>query len=162
MWPKAKWMGVFLAAGLMSGCVERSYVVETNPPGAFVQVNNQPLGPSPVDGSFIYYGNYEFKIIKEGYETQVVQQEIPLPWYEYWPMEFFVENLWPFKIRDQHRFRYDLVPLQVPNSEEILRRSEELRTRGQSIRPPITEAPSPLPNPYPNELPKSPNDEPAR
>ena len=42
---------VLLAAttARVTGCVERRFRVETNPPGAYVTVNNKPVGPSPVD-----------------------------------------------------------------------------------------------------------------
>ncbi len=127
-----------LAAGLLpaglTGCVERSYVVESNPPGAFVLVNNQPLGATPVDGQFVYYGKYRFTLMKDGYETIHVDQDIPTPWYEYWPLDFFFENLWPGKLVDKHRFCYDMTPMQVPNSADVLRRSEDLRARGQQLR----------------------------
>jgi hypothetical protein len=130
---------------LAAGCVERSFVVESNPPGAFVLVNNQPLAASPADGSFVYYGKYNFTLVRDGYETLQVAQDIPTPWYEYWPLDFFVENLWPFTIEDRRRFCYDLCPQQVPNTAELMRRSEELRSRGHSIRPPQPDIPAALP-----------------
>ncbi len=137
-------LGVLLATGLSAGCVERSFIIETNPPGAFVLVNDQPLGASPVDGSFVYYGKYHFTLFKDGFVTQHVVQDIPIPWFEYWPVDWFFENLWPFKLQDKHRFCYQLVPAQLPNTEELLRRSEELRQQGHNIRPPEA-PPSPAP-----------------
>src|SRR6478672_8516057 len=61
---------VFVAAlALLAGCVERRFVIESDPPGALVLLNGQPLGTTPVDGYFTYYGNYRFTIIKDGFET---------------------------------------------------------------------------------------------
>src|SRR5581483_10051303 len=57
-------------AGGPSGCVERRYVIESDPPGALVLVNGQPLGTTPVDGYFTYYGSYTFTLIKDGYQTK--------------------------------------------------------------------------------------------
>jgi hypothetical protein len=88
-----------------------------------------------VDGSFVYYGKYNFTLIKDGFVRQQVVQDIPTPWYEYWPLDFFFENIWPFKIHDKRHFCYELAPAQVPNTEDLLRRSETLRNHGQSIRP---------------------------
>src|SRR5215510_252534 len=72
---------VALAGGL-PGCVERRYVIESDPPGALVLVNGQPIGTTPVDGYFTYYGTYNFTLIKDGYETKRVSQRIASPWYE--------------------------------------------------------------------------------
>ena len=36
-----------------------------------------------MDDHFVYYGNYHFTLIKDGYETLQVDQDIPAPFYEY-------------------------------------------------------------------------------
>ena len=47
--------------------------------------NGRDIGASPADQHFIYYGNYHFTIIANGYETLQVDQCIPRPWYQYFP-----------------------------------------------------------------------------
>jgi hypothetical protein len=135
-------LGPLLAAGLTGGCVERKYTVYTDPPNVLVLVNNTPLGPSPADGSFVYYGKYNFTLMAPGFETLHVQENIQPPWYQWWPLDFFFETLWPFEIQDVHTFRYTMVPVQLPNTEELLRRSGSIRSQGQAIRP-APEAPAP-------------------
>lgn len=137
-------LGVLLAAALAGGCVERSFVVETNPPGALVLVNDRPLGAAPVDGTWEYYGKYRFTLVKEGFETRHIEEEIASPWYEYFPLDFFFENIWPFKIVDRRRFRYEMEPARLPDVNDILNRSENLRNHGRSLR---SEAPVPAPAP---------------
>ncbi|MFN4258276.1 MAG: PEGA domain-containing protein [Gemmataceae bacterium] len=126
-------MNVAVCAGLAAGCVDRRFVVTTDPPSALVLVNNQPLTPSPTDGSFVYYGNYDFTIIKEGYETLKVKQEVPAPWYEYPPLDFISECLIPWRIKDVRHFHYQLQPLQTVRSDELLHEAEMLRQRGRMI-----------------------------
>ncbi len=133
--------GVLLAAALAGGCVERSFVVETNPPSALVLVNNKPIGGSPADGTWEYYGRYHITLMKEGYETLHVDQDIPAPWYEYVPLDFFFENVWPFKLRDHRRFAYEMQPARVPDVSEVRERSENLRNHGRALR---SEAPAPV------------------
>jgi hypothetical protein len=116
-----------------SGCVERRYVIETDPPGALVLVNGQPLGTTPVDGYFVYYGNYTFTLIKDGYQTQQVNQKIAAPWFEIPPLDFATENLYPGKIEDVRRFRYCLEPLVQVRTDELLQKAEEMRNRGRAI-----------------------------
>ena len=72
-----RFVAVTLCALGLSGCVERRYVVYTDPPGAMVFRNGQPLGATPADDHFVYYGKYKFTIIADGYETLTVEQDIP-------------------------------------------------------------------------------------
>ena len=128
-------MGVLASAGLLSGCVERRFVVTSEPPGAVVLHNNQPVGPAPADESFVYYGNHHFTLVRDGYETLQVDQAVPSPWYEYPGLDFISENLVPWTIRDVRRLTFPLQPLQKPNLEAIGARAQELRNRGQNLAP---------------------------
>jgi hypothetical protein len=130
---RSSWLVPVFGAFSLMGCVDRRYVVTTDPPGAVVLRNNQPLGPSPVDDHFVYYGTYNFTIIKEGYETLQVQQEIPPPWYQYPPLDFFSENIVPYPIVDVRRFHFKLEPRRIPNTEQLLNEAQNLRNRGISV-----------------------------
>jgi hypothetical protein len=125
-----------LTAFAQTGCVERRYVIVTDPPGAVVERNGQLLGATPVDDHFVYYGKYQFKIVKPGYETLQVVQDIPPPWYEYLGIDFFSENIWPFMIIDRREFHYQLPPVMQPQINDLLREADNLRNRGKSIQPP--------------------------
>jgi hypothetical protein len=98
-----------------------------------VLVNGTPLGTTPVDGHFVYYGNYEFTLIKDGYETLHVDQCIRSPWYEYPGVDFVSENVYPGKLEDVRRFRYALQPAAQVNTQQLLQQAEALRNRGQQI-----------------------------
>jgi hypothetical protein len=144
MRPIAGLGAALLLAGLSTGCVSRSYVISSDPPGALVYRNGEPLDQTtPANESFVYYGTYHFTLIKEGYETLQVDQKIPLPWYEFPGLDFFSENLWPFKVRDVHRFHYQLQPLQQVRPDEVLERAGDLRNRGKNLAPLGNEAPPP-------------------
>ena len=149
---------VILGVALVGGCVERSYVVETNPPGALVMANNRPLGAAPADGHWVYPGKYDFTIYKPGFETLHVEQLIEARWYDYPPLDFFADHVWPFKLVDRRRFRYDLVPAQVPDVNDVLQRSGGLRDRGRALRPEAAPAspPASLQEPVPT-MPPVPN-----
>ena len=86
------------------------------PPGAVLYVDDYPIGTTPCATSFIYYGTRQIRLVKDGYETLVVNQPIPAPWYEYFPADFVTENLVPGHIRNVRVLTYDLRPmLMVPN-----------------------------------------------
>jgi hypothetical protein len=120
---------------MAGGCVERRYVITTEPPGVQVLRNGLDLGTAPVDDNFVYYGVYHFTLIKDGYEIQQIDQDIPTPWYEYPGLDFVSENLIPWKIRDVRRFHYNMQPVQNPNVKDVLDKAEKLQNHGKSLAP---------------------------
>jgi hypothetical protein len=151
-----------LAAGLCAGCVDRRFVIESNVPGALVYQNGVPIGSTPVDSQFVYYGKYNFTLVKDGYETQQVHERIAAPWFAYPPFDFVVEVLWPFRIHDTRRLFYELTPVKQVRPEELLSQANELRQQGQNLPPPTNPKPEkesvpPASNlPVPTLLPPSP------
>lgn len=112
---------------LLPGCVRRRLMVRSNPPGAMVYVDNQPIGTTPCATDFIYYGTREVRLVKPGYETLTVNQPIPTPWFEIPPLDFVSENIVPNKIQDYRTVTYNLVPQVIVPTEQLLGRAEELR-----------------------------------
>ena len=125
-----------LTLALLAGCVERRFVIVSDPPGALVLMNGQPLGATPVDGHFLYYGKYQFTLIKDGYETLQVEEKFRPPWYEYAPLDFVSENLYPGKIEDVRRpGMYRLSPRLQPRTDALFGQAEQLRQKGRSLQP---------------------------
>jgi PEGA domain len=112
---------------LLPGCVRRRLMVRSNPPGAMVYVDNQPIGTTPCATDFVYYGTREIRLVKPGYETLAVNQPIPVPWFEIPPIDFVSENVVPRKIQDYRTVTYNLVPQVIVPTEQLLGRAEELR-----------------------------------
>ncbi len=147
----------FLPA-LATGCVERKFVVLSDPPGAYVLVNNRPLGAStPADGYYVYNGTYEFTLIKDGYEPLVVRQPLPSRWWEIPPLDFVTENILPFDIKDERRLGpYKLQPLQMPNVDDVVNRGEKLRQEAHGLGAPPAGGPVPGPAAGPPPVPVGP------
>ena len=162
-----------VAAALLTGCVERRFRVETNPPGAYVTVNNKPIGQSPVDVPFLYYGHYDILIQKEGYQTQRIRQHVAAPWYAYPPFDLIAENFVPLEIQDFRVFCYEMQPALVPNLEQLKAEGDGYRQRAAALPPPRfpeephprKDAPPPTPPPaalpVPREGPIPPNTQPT-
>ena len=115
------------AVFLQSGCVRRRLMVRSNPPGAMVYVDNQPIGKTPCATDFVYYGTREIRLVKAGFETLTVNQEIPAPWYQIPPLDFVSENVIPRKIQDYRTVSFNMVPQVIVPSEQLLGRAEQLR-----------------------------------
>jgi len=121
-------IAIVVAIGLMAGgCVQRRLTIRSNPPGARVYVGDQEIGTTPVSTDFVYYGTRRIRLAKDGYETLVVNQPIPTPWYQIPPLDFVSENLVPGEIRDERVINYQLVPLQQVPTDQLLSRAEQLR-----------------------------------
>lgn len=137
------------AALASTGCVERRFVITTEPFGAMVyDWSDVPVGKTPADKPFTWYGTYRFKIMKDGYQTKIVEERVKAPWYE-WPLlDFVSENLLPFTVRDIRRLHYQLDPID-PNlsPKQVVDEGEILRQRGRTIGTPL---------PAINNLPASP------
>ena len=138
-------VGAALTAGLLAGCVERRFVVTSDPPGAIVLRSGQFIGPAPADDHFVYYGLYHFTLIKDNFETLQVDQEIKPPWYEYWPLDFIFENFVPWQIEDVRRFHYQMQPLQAVSPTALINEVQQLRNRAETIAPQPRPVPAPAP-----------------
>ena len=122
-----------LSAGVgLPGCVERRYTIRTDPPGALVIANGEPIGTTPVSKSFTFYGDRTFRIVKEGYETKDIIAKFPAPWYDNIVTEVFTENLVPYTFRDEIEFNYKLDPARAADSIDVQNRGEAVRAIGQA------------------------------
>jgi hypothetical protein len=134
-----------LVAAVTGGCVDRRFVIEGDPPGALVYVNGNPIGFTPTDLSFTYYGKYRFVFVRDGFETLTVDEQFRTPWWSYFPLEFVVESIIPWTIRDVRYIRYPLQQRAEISDKAILDRAEQLRAQGKTLGPPQACAPAIVP-----------------
>jgi hypothetical protein len=120
-----------LATAALPGCVRRRLMIRSNPPGAMVYVDNQPIGATPCATSFIYYGTREIRLVKPGYETLTVNQPIPAPWYQWPGVDFFAENVVPNEIQDFRTVSFNLAPQVIVPTDQLIARGEQLRAATQ-------------------------------
>jgi hypothetical protein len=137
-----------LALGLLAGCVERRMTIVSDPPGAAVIVNGKDIGAAPADvpsKMFVYYGDYNITLLRDGYEPLLIRQPVPKPWYECFPLDFVSENLVPWHIQDKRLFSYQLLPPAVVPPENLLDRASNQRQRARTIvpMPPMAEIGAP-------------------
>lgn len=116
------------------GCVERRMViVPTDSTGGLIEgaivydENDRYLGAGPADRVFTYYGDYQFRIAKDGYETQVFKAKARAPWYEWPGFDFVSENLIPWTIRDVRYFYPVLRPAVAVPTEQVRQPAQVLR-----------------------------------
>lgn len=127
------------------GCVQRRMTIRSNPPGALVYVDDYQLGTTPVSHDFVYYGTRKIRLVKDGYETLTVRQPFPVPWYQYFPLDFVTENLLPWEIRDERVVDLAMVPAASSPPESVVARAEQARLAAGSM--PAVEPPTIVPLP---------------
>jgi hypothetical protein len=113
---------------LLGGCVERTMKIDSDPQGARVFVNDEEVGTTPVKFSFLWYGDYDLILRKDGCQTLKTHHRVVPPWYQYPPFDIAAECLIPGTIRDVHVLpTYRLDPAQVPPIQQVVERAVELR-----------------------------------
>jgi hypothetical protein len=125
--------------------------VRTNPPGAMVYVDKNPLGLSPVSANFTYYGTRNIEIARDGYRTERFLRKFNPPWYAIPPLDFVTESLWPFEKRDERIIDVQLTPEPVVPKEALVASAEQLRlqaSQGVAVSaPPTVGAAAPIASP---------------
>ena len=116
-----------LAVLFITGCVERKLTILTEPADALVTLNDEEIGRSPVTVSFEWYGDYNVRISKEGYETLKTHRKLKGPWYDYFPIDFFAQIINPKRIVDSYEWTFNLEEKQHPQREELIKAAENLK-----------------------------------
>ena len=112
---------------LIGGCVERKLTVLTEPVGAIVALNDEEIGRSPVTVSFEWYGDYNVRISKEGYETLKTHRKLKGPWYDKFPFDFFAQILNPRRIVNSYEWTFQLEEKQYPEREQLLEAAKNIK-----------------------------------
>jgi hypothetical protein len=127
---------------LTAGCVRRTITITTDPPAAMVWLNDREVGRSPLDVDFDYYGTYDVRLEREGYEPQMTSGDAQGPWW--WDVVGLdlVAELMPFTIHSRVQWHYALEPID-DDPEALTRRARELRSKVAEPEPQADEAPPP-------------------
>ncbi len=114
---------------ILCGCVERKLTINTKPQGALVTLNDEEVGTSPVTVSFSWYGNYNVRISKEGYETLKTHRKLKEPWYDYFPFDFFTQVLSSKRIVDSYEWTFELAEKRQIGREELIQKAQDLKNQ---------------------------------
>lgn len=142
---------VALIASVACGCVERKLFIRTDPEGAVVTLNREPIEYlSPAEVEFDHYGTFDVRAEKEGYLPLRENVPVATPWYAYPVIDFLSEILWPFTIEDHRYIDLELTALPAEPDydkpgdferarEEARQKYEELRRRAEEMRKAVNE-----------------------
>ena len=116
-----------ISAVILGCCVERKLTINTRPQGALVTLNDEEIGVSPVTVSFNWYGDYNVRISKDGFQTLKTHRELKGPWYDKFPYDFFAQVLNSKRIEDSYHWTFDLEEKQQINREKLIENAQKLR-----------------------------------
>lgn len=115
----------------LCGCVSRRLTIRSDPPGALVELDGRRMGYTPLSVDFTYYATNEITLSKVGFEPLTVQQPVPPPWYQRFPIDFISDNFLLTQVTNRHEFTYRLQPKMLVSDEELLDRANTIRTQSQ-------------------------------
>ena len=113
----------------LTGCVERTLTVRTHPDNAVIYLNDEEIGTSPTTVSFQWYGDYNIRITKDGYQTLKTHKELKAPLHDYFPFDFFSQILWPGQIKDEYEWTFNLEPLQPVDRDQLIQQAQALEDK---------------------------------
>ena len=136
---------------LVAGCKqpERTLVIESEPAGALVYLNGEEVGRTPMEYDFVWYGDYDVTLRKEGYETLKTKRELKAPLHMIVPFDLVTEMAGG---KDRQTWRFEMQPTPETSADvpAMFSRAAEMRAELRSSRntkPPTT---------YPTTMPSAP------
>lgn len=120
-------------------------VINTDPPGARVFLDDELVGESPVKVPFTYYGVRKLTIEKMDKDGKLTHKRLTMmadinpPYYQFFPVDLVSELVAPVKLKDERTFNFQLEPIGFrPPKEirgELLKNAEELRRKALAPEP---------------------------
>lgn len=144
-------LAALLATTGLTGCVQRTITINSDPQGALVFLNDTEVGRTPVTVPFTFYGDYEVRLERDGYATLNTNERTMAPWWENPGPDLLAEAI-PNNRVDLQWF-YALEELGPVDAASLVRRADQLRNQlGQPVGSPL----QPLPPAPTHEAPTEP------
>ncbi|QDU32458.1 PEGA domain protein [Poriferisphaera corsica] len=118
---------VLMGIVALSGCVQRKIKINSQPEGALVYLNDQEVGRTPVAVNFTWYGIYDVRLEKDGYQPLWTQAEAVAPVWENPPLDLFAEMVPGNKVEVEWDFEMEKTERKHNDVDELLRNAEEMK-----------------------------------
>lgn len=119
--PASAWMMVTALAG----CVERRIHISSEPSGAMVTLNDVQVGATPCEVDFTYFGVYDVRLRKAGFEPLATKAEAKAPFHE-WPVVDLAAMAVPVTKRTRIDWHFVLEPAK-DDAAGLMQRAAEAR-----------------------------------
>ncbi len=126
---------LLLVLPAIAGCVERRVVIRSDPPGAQVLMDEQPLeGRTPVETPFMWDGVRRVTLVAPGHRVVDGAIDVQARWHDYFPLDVFAELLWPGTIEDVQVFEFQLDPYHPADQPFTDEQKADLRARADELK----------------------------
>lgn len=110
------------------GCVERRLSITSEPSGALVYLNDQEVGRTPVEVPFRFYGTYDVRLEREGYDPLWTEAKAKAPVWEYPPFDLVAEAVPGAKSTVRWHFELEAsTPVEERDTDALVDRAGGLR-----------------------------------
>jgi hypothetical protein len=93
----------------LPGCVSRKLFLRSEPAGARVILDGRAVGVTPYEEEVHTYGTHVVELELDGHARRRELIELPLPWWQVFPLDIVTDLLLPFTIHDDHAFDFELL-----------------------------------------------------
>ena len=107
--PRMALLGLLLPVLLLPACVDRKIRVTAEPPGATVWLNDVEIGRTPAEADFTFYGRYDIRLEKDGYEPLTTSRKAGAPFWQ-WPGPDLIAEAIPLRFDDVVEWHFELAP----------------------------------------------------
>jgi hypothetical protein len=116
--PSVALMVFFVSICFCWGCVERKITILTEPSGALVALNDEEIGTSPVTVGFEWYGDYNVRISKEGFQTLITHRNLKRPLRDRAPLDL-CDDMFNTRM-DEYTWTFKLEPYQQIPKDQLI------------------------------------------
>ena len=109
------------------GCVKRTLSISTTPTNALVWLNDREVGRTPLEISFLYYGEYDVRIQHDDAESLMTTRWIQSPWWDEPFVDIAAEAL-PFDLSAKPVWHFELQP-RNDNLGDLVYRANNFRSQ---------------------------------
>lgn len=114
-----------------AGCAQRTITITSEPSGALVHLNDQEVGRTPVTVPFTFYGEYDVRLEREGFDPLWTSVRAKAPFWEHPGPDLVAEAV---GAENHVQWHFDLVPEPDEVDPDVLldhARQMRARTRGE-------------------------------
>ena len=124
---------VLLMCIIVTGCIERTLLIQSDPPGANVCIDGDACGTTPATVPFSAYGKREVYLQMPGHFSRKEVIDVNPPVYAWFPLDFVFDVCWPFTIRDEQTFKFTLQPSNLGDTKALETRAHEFTDRAKAM-----------------------------
>ena len=109
------------------GCVRRTLTITTEPSGALLWLNDREIGRTPVEVDFDFYGTYDVRLERDGYEPMMTSGKANAPWWDTVVLDLVAEAV-PGTLTSRVEWHYVMQPVD-DDREGLIDRARQLREK---------------------------------